>query len=51
MWLKKNKIYLVLVTLSVAFSSIACVGSKASKQCKKDAKKVKKMRKSGQIKM
>jgi hypothetical protein len=46
-----NKIYLVLVILSMTFSVSACVGSKANKNCKKDAKKVKKMRKSGQLKM
>lgn len=42
----------IVVILSIVFSLLigqACV--RASKQCRQDGKKVKKMRKSGQIKM
>ncbi len=49
--LMMNKIYSVLVILSVTFFSSACIGFKTNTNCKKDAKKVKKMRKSGQLKM
>jgi hypothetical protein len=41
----------IIVILALAFTLIGAQACNASKQCRQDSKKVKKMRKSGQIKM
>lgn len=40
-----------IVVLALTFTLLGLVSCQATKQCKQDARKVKKMRKSGQIKM
>ncbi len=46
---KRRNIIVILITVFSLLGVQACV--QASKQCRKDSKKVNKMRKSGQIKM